>query len=189
MKTIIARIVLHAKSVLGLRELTLARPLGTAYPGAVAVIAREPQHDPIFPPAAMSPPAASDDALPGRRMPLLPRVRRIGWLGRFIITVAVIGGVQYATAAPSTPPAPVAPVNDPARPYFSVLLVSSHGEPLRDIAPGYVPSIFFADAASCMRQARVNVRDMARAGVRGRFLCMYPGEPDDELSKALQENF
>lgn len=113
-----------------------------------------------------------------------------------MIAVALAwGAVQLLTAAPGnvapvvTRAAAVAALPPVPGSYFAIVLVSVNHEPLHDIAPGYVPDVFYADRASCLKGTRASVRPMADAGIRGRFLCMYPREPDAELDAEPREEF
>lgn len=73
--------------------------------------------------------------------------------------------------------------------WFPVVSVSLQGEPMHPPAAGNVPKYAYRARGICMAETRQNVSKMAQAGIRGRFLCMYHGEPDRELAAAPKENF
>jgi hypothetical protein len=190
---IIAAIVRCAKSVTGWRvsKPGLA-PVCVVSPAAASVTLDVPHHDPIFPTAVLPSPPTYHVDVPGRRNPALRRMQPPGWVVRMIGVAIAFTVVQLLTAAPGPPTAAaaiVAPVNDPARPYFAIVLVSVNKEPLHELAAGWGPAVFYADGGSCMAATRANVREMAQAGIKGRFLCMYPGESDEALTAGLKENF
>ena len=108
-----------------------------------------------------------------------------------IILAFAWGLFQYATSTPAVAPARVAAKALPPVPgsYFAIVLVSVRGEPVHPIAPNYVPDVFYADRSSCLKGTRASVREMAAAGISGRFLCMYPREPDAELDAEPREEF
>lgn len=121
--------------------------------------------------------------------PLWPRVRN--GLLRITALATIVSIMQIIANPPSTMAArePL-PVHDETRPWFPIVLVTVNGEPLHPISGGdEEPAIFYADRASCMAATRVNVRPMHDAGIKGRFLCMYPRQPDASLNLNPREVF
>ena len=104
--------------------------------------------------------------------------------GRRPRTGALIDGLVYA------PPLPASEEDGAAveRAWFPVLLLSLHGEPLHGIH-GYLPKYAYHSHSECMDGTRRGVTEMALAGVRGRFLCMYHGESDRQISRLPMESF
>lgn len=194
---IIAAIVRYAKSVTGWRGLKAAPGPICAPPTAgvtvdVSVTLDVPQHDPIVATASVSAPPIDHDQVPGRLRRFVsylwhPVGRRPTW-GRIGMAALVFLAIQFIMASPAARsyPAPDAPG---LHGWFPVVLISVNGEPKHPIAPGFLPDVFYADRTSCLKGTRAGVGEMARAGIRGDFLCMYPREPDEELSRGPQEAF
>ena len=73
--------------------------------------------------------------------------------------------------------------------WFPALVVSVHGEPLHAPGEGYVPKYAYRSHGECMAATRQSVNPMALAGIRGRFMCMYHGESEREMSRLPMQSF
>lgn len=100
---------------------------------------------------------------------------------------------ESGTESPtSDPPAPLGGDRAPETQsieWFPVVTVSLRGEPMHPPALDAIPRYTYNSRAVCMAATRRDVQDMAKAGVRGRFMCMYHNQPDAELKQAPKEDF
>ena len=114
-----------------------------------------------------------------------PAPRRRGRLA----TGALLDGLVYAEAVGPPRPSSNDDNSEVNKAWFSALVVSVHGEPLHALGEGYVPKYAYHSYSECMAATLRSVQPMALAGIRGRFMCMYHGETDREISKWPMQSF
>jgi hypothetical protein len=124
-----------------------------------------------------------------RAAPLGPRPAPTGTGDGHWRKGALLDGLEYASTDDEQLASADRVQSESNTAWFSAVVVSVHGEPLHSIADGYVPRYAYHSHAECMAATRQSVQPMAVAGIRGRFMCMYHGESDREISRLPMKDF
>ncbi|MEG3155810.1 hypothetical protein [Sphingomonas sp. RB1R13] len=106
-----------------------------------------------------------------------------------LATGALLDGLVYAGAAGPSRLTSNEDNSEVNKAWFSALVVSVQGEPLHALGEGYVPKYAYHSYSECMTATLRSVQPMALAGIRGRFMCMYHGETDREISRLPMQSF
>jgi hypothetical protein len=187
---IIARIARNVTSTLVCAWYNVASPTACVVTLGVQIVGNwSSSNDNFRSPPLMPPPPEGYDGFFRTNRPSMRRVwAPLDIFGALVIIAAVWFIVSISKAPTVTPLATAAPVAAVGsnRLYWPVVMISTHGEEMHEIAYSYGPTQRYLDRDVCMDETKANTAELVKTGTRVWFLCMRKGEPDAEMHDGPQ---